>query len=115
MNLTDEEIELARRRLKERAPDLPDAIDLLCDAAKEMKRLKAGRKYPHPVEANGPANIVTLIDAWRIKGPHEIGDPEIDVLRRLAMRTVEYMRQLEGSSPVGWGEFTRETPLQKEG
>lgn len=67
------------------------------------------------IEWNGPAGIVSLIDAWRINNPHGIGDPEVEQLHKLAMKTVFYMRQLRGSSPKPWGDFSREYDAKEKG
>lgn len=80
-----------------------------CPCLSFMKDVKA-----NGIESNGPANIVQLIDTWRQSGPDRIGEPEISVLRKLAWRSVLYMRQLEGTSKEDWGGFNRRLDTEEK-
>jgi hypothetical protein len=60
----------------------------------------------NPIETNGPSNIVSLIDVRHyMTKPFDREDME--TIREMAMNTVLYMRQLEGTSPLTWGEFLK--------
>ena len=62
----------------------------------------------HPLECNGPANIVMLIDE---RLSDRVTLYELRLLQQLkaeALATVAYMKQLEGHSPKSWSEIKKE-------
>jgi len=54
-----------------------------------------------PIEVNGAANIIAICDS------KVFGESEIHEIRRQAWLLSEYMKQLEGRSPMPWHEFIK--------